>query len=64
VVFPTDDVPKLCGALRVLLDQSDQPSPVSMGGDAVQRLAEPFSETLIRLYREELASQAAVTRLN
>jgi glycosyltransferase involved in cell wall biosynthesis len=58
VVFPTDDVAKLCEALRGVLDDSDQPSRVSASGDAEQRLAEPFSDKLIRLYRAELATQA------
>jgi glycosyltransferase involved in cell wall biosynthesis len=62
VVFPTDDVAKLCEALRVVLDHPDQPSRVSMSGNADQRVAEPFSDTLIRLYREELASQARETQ--
>jgi glycosyltransferase involved in cell wall biosynthesis len=58
VVFPTDDVAKLCEALRLVLDNPDQPSRISMSGSPEQRLAEPFSDTLIRLYRRELATQA------
>jgi glycosyltransferase involved in cell wall biosynthesis len=58
VVFPTDDLAKLCEALCMVLDHPDQPSRVSMRGNAEQRLAEPFSDTLIRLYRGELATQA------
>jgi glycosyltransferase involved in cell wall biosynthesis len=58
VVFPTDDVAKLCEALRMVLDHPDQPSRVSMSGNAEQRVAEPFSDTLIRLYRGELTTQA------
>jgi glycosyltransferase involved in cell wall biosynthesis len=57
VVFPTDDFAKLCEALRVVLDHSDQPSRVPTSGDAEQRLSKPFSDTLIRLYRAELAAQ-------
>jgi glycosyltransferase involved in cell wall biosynthesis len=64
VVFPTDDVARLCEALRLVLDHSDQPSRVSAGGTAEQRPAEPFSDPLIRLYREELAFQAQQTHLN
>jgi glycosyltransferase involved in cell wall biosynthesis len=58
VLFPTDDVARLCEALRAVLDHSVQPSRVSTSGNAKQRLAEPFSDTLIRLYRAELATQA------
>jgi glycosyltransferase involved in cell wall biosynthesis len=58
VLFPTDDVARLCEALHAVLDHSDQPSRVSTSGNAERRLAEPFSETLIRLYRGELATQA------
>jgi glycosyltransferase involved in cell wall biosynthesis len=61
VLFPADDVAKLCDALRMVLDHPDQPSRVSMSGNAEQRLAEPFSDTLIRLYRSELATQARGT---
>lgn len=61
VVFPTDDAAKLCDALNAVLDDADRPSRVSMSGNTEQRLAEPFSDTLIRLYRRELASQARAT---
>jgi glycosyltransferase involved in cell wall biosynthesis len=64
VIFPTDDVAKLCAALRVVLDHSDQPSRASTSGNVEQRLAEPFSDTLVRLYRRELASQAGETQPN
>jgi glycosyltransferase involved in cell wall biosynthesis len=64
VVFPTDDVAKLCEALRVVLDDSDQPSRVSTSGNAEQRPTEPFSDALIRLYRRELATQARATQPN
>jgi glycosyltransferase involved in cell wall biosynthesis len=64
VIFPTDDVTKLCEALRAVLDHSDQPTRVSMSGNKDQRLAEPFLDTLVRLYRSELASQARETRPN
>jgi glycosyltransferase involved in cell wall biosynthesis len=64
VVFPTDDVAELCEALRVVLDDSDQQSGVATSRNAEQRLAEPFSDTLVRLYRSELASQARETRPN
>jgi glycosyltransferase involved in cell wall biosynthesis len=64
VVFPTDDVGRLCEALRAVLDHSDQPTRVSMSGNKDQRLAEPFLDTLVRLYRSELASQAWETRPN
>ena len=64
VVFPTDDVAQLCKALRQVLDHSGQPLRASMSGNAKQRLTEPFSDALIRLYRQELAFQARETQLN
>jgi glycosyltransferase involved in cell wall biosynthesis len=64
VVFPTDDVARLCEALRLVLDHSDRPSRVSTGGTVEERTPEPFSDPLIRLYREELAFQARQTHLN
>jgi glycosyltransferase involved in cell wall biosynthesis len=64
LVFPTDDVAKLCDALRVVLDNSDQPSRAPITGNAEQRLTEPFSETLIQLYRRELDSQLRETQPN
>jgi glycogen(starch) synthase len=62
VVFPTDDVAKLCEALRMVLDHPDQPPRVSMSENAEQRLTEPFSDILIRLYRRELESQVRETQ--
>jgi hypothetical protein len=64
VVFPTDDVAKLREALCVVLDDLDQPSRVSTSGNAEQRRTEPFSDTLIRLYRGELAAQARSAQPN
>jgi glycosyltransferase involved in cell wall biosynthesis len=63
VVFPTDDVAKLCEALHVVLDDPHHPSRVSTSRNA-ELPAEPFSDALIRLYREELAFQARETQLN
>jgi hypothetical protein len=62
--FPTDDVAKLREALCVVLDDLDQPSRVSRSGNAEQRRTEPFSDTLIRLYRGELAAQARSAQPN
>jgi glycosyltransferase involved in cell wall biosynthesis len=64
LVFPTDDVAQLCEALRMVLDNSDQPSRFSMSGNAELRLTAPFSETLIQLYRRELESQVRKTHPN
>jgi glycosyltransferase involved in cell wall biosynthesis len=62
VVFPTDDVARLCEALRVVLDDSVKSSRVSTSRNTEQRLAETFSDTLIRLYRSELETQARGAR--
>jgi glycosyltransferase involved in cell wall biosynthesis len=62
VVFATDDVARLCEALRLVLDHSDQPSRDLIGSNAEQRPAETFSDRLIRIYRSELATQAREAR--
>jgi glycosyltransferase involved in cell wall biosynthesis len=64
VMFPTDDVGKLCEALRVLLDDPDPTWRVSMSERPRQRLTQPFSDTLIDLYREELATHARDAQSN